>query len=65
MYYIAFGWNALCVSVKFIWPNLLLKATVSLLIFCLDNLPIDVSGILSPTITIFLPLDLLIFALYT
>ena len=43
------------------------KADVLLLIFCLDDLPIDVSGILkSPTVTVSISvfLGLLIFALY-
>ena len=36
-----------------IWSNVLFKASVSLLIFCLDDLSIDISGVLkSPTIVV-------------
>lgn len=36
--------------IKSIWPNVSFKAAVYLLIFCLDDLSVDVSGILkSPT----------------
>ena len=39
-------------------PNVLLKACVSLLIFCLDDLPIDVSEVLkSPTIIVLLSIS--------
>ena len=52
----------------FIWSDVSFKDRVYLLIFCLDDLSIDVSGVLkSPTITLFLsiffPLYLLLFAL--
>ena len=33
-------------SIKSNWPNVLFKASVSLLIFCSENLSIDVSGVL-------------------
>ena len=49
--YSAFGWNAQ--SIAFIWSNPSLKACVSLLIFYLDDLSIDVRGVVkSPTITV-------------
>ena len=46
-----FGWKALYRSIKSTLSNMLFKASVSLLIFCLDDLSIDVCGVLkSPTI---------------
>ena len=40
---------------KYILPNVSFKAYVSLLIFCLDDLPIGVSGVLkSPAIIVLL-----------
>ena len=42
-----------------IWNNVSFKASVSLLIFYLDNLSSDVSGVLkSPTIIMLLPVSL-------
>ena len=55
MYSAAFGWNVLCLSVKSIWSNVSFKASVSLFIFCLNDLSIDVSGVLkSPTVIVLL-----------
>lgn len=60
-------WKVLYMSVRFIWSIVLFKSAISLLIFCLDVLPIVESGILkSPTIILFyccqfFPLDLSIF----
>ena len=65
---VALGWNGVYISVKSIWPNLSFKAKVSLLIFCLNGISIDITGALksSPSIVfLFLPLGLLIFALYS
>ena len=43
------------ICVKFIWYDLLFKASISLLIFCMDDLSIDVSSVLrSSTITVLL-----------
>ena len=43
------------VGIKSIWSNVSFKASVSLLIFCLDDLSIDVSGVLkSPTLIVLL-----------
>ena len=61
-------WHVSYISIKFIWSNMSFKASVSLLIFCLNDLSIDVSGALHfPTILLwycqYLPLCLLIFAL--
>ena len=51
MYSSAFGWNILKISMRFISSNLSFKTSVSLLIFCFDDLSIGVSGVLkSPTI---------------
>ena len=50
MYSAVFGWNVLQLSIKSNWSNMSFKATVSLLIFFLDNRSTDVSGVLkSPT----------------
>ena len=46
VYPAAFGWNGLYVFIKYIWTNVLFKTSISLLIFCLDDLSIDVGGIL-------------------
>ena len=67
VYSVAFGWNVLYISVKSIWSNVSFKADGSLLIFCQDDLSIDISGVLQlPTIIVllFLPSSLLTFALY-
>ena len=62
MYSTAFEWNVLYISFKFVWPTVSLKASVSLLIFCLDNLSIDVSGVLkSPTIIVLLSISPFVF----
>ena len=46
-----FGWNVLYISVKYILYKVSFKADCSLLIFCLDDLSIDVSRVLkSPTL---------------
>ena len=42
----AFGWNVLYTSIKSIWSKVSFKVDVSILIFCLDDLSIDVSGVL-------------------
>ena len=50
----------LYIRVKSIWSNVLFKTTVYLLIFCLDDLSIDVSKALkSPTIIVLLPISLI------
>ena len=55
VYCTVFGWNVLDISVRSIWSNVSFKTTVSLLIFCLDDLSIDVSGVLqSSTIIVLL-----------
>ena len=58
----AFGWNVLYKSVKFIWPNVPCQATASLLIFCLDDLPIG--GVLKLCCSQLSPLYLLVSVLY-
>ena len=58
MYSVAFGWNILYLSIKSIQSNVSFKANVSLLIFCLDDLPIDISGVLkSPAIIVLLSIS--------
>ena len=54
----AFGWNVLYKSVKFIWSNFHLWPLFSCWFFCLDNLPIHVSGMLmSPTIAMLISIS--------
>ena len=55
MYSAAFGWNGLEVAIKYIWCNVSFGSCASFLIFCLDELFVDESGVLkSPTITVLL-----------
>ena len=55
VYSSALGWNALKTSIKSIWPSMLVKATVSLLIFWLEDLSFEVNEVLkSPTMTVLL-----------
>ena len=54
------GWNILLISIKSIWSNSLFKACVSLLIFCLDDLSIDINGVLKfPTVVVSLLISLI------
>ena len=46
VYFAAFGWNVLYISIKSIRSNVSFKASVSLLIFYLDDLSIVLSGLL-------------------
>ena len=46
VYSVAFGCNILRISIKSTWSNASFKTCVSLLIFCLDDLLIVVSGML-------------------
>ena len=49
----ACGWNVLKISVRSISSNVSFKTCVSLLIFCVDDLSVGVSGVLkSPIITV-------------
>ena len=58
MYSAAFRWDALQISIKSVWFNVSFKVCVSLLIFCLDDLSICVSGVLkSPTIIVLLSIS--------
>ena len=55
VYSAALGWNVPCISIKSTWPNVSFKVCVSLLIFYLHGLSIDVSRSLnSPTIIMLL-----------
>ena len=55
VYSVVLGWNVLSISVMSIWPSVSFKAFISLLIFCLDDLSISVTGVLkSPTIIVLL-----------
>ena len=68
VYSTSFGWNVVWISVKSISSNVSFKAYVFLLIFCLDDLFIDVVGCESPPLLLcycrFLLLRLLTFAVY-
>ena len=66
--YSAFGWNFLKISMRSILSNVSFKTCVSLLIFCFDELSIDVSGVLKlPSINLLLPIYpfMLVFVLPT
>ena len=55
VYFSAFGWNVLKITMRSISSNVSFKTCVSLLIFCFDDLSIGVSEVLkSPTIIVFL-----------
>ena len=54
VYSAAFGGNVLYVIIKYIWTNVLFKASVSLLVFCLHDLSIDVGGVLQSSMIIML-----------
>ena len=59
VYSAALGWNALKIPIKSIWFSVSFKATIFLLVFLLEDLCIDVNGVLKyPTVTVsqFLPL---------
>ena len=50
-YSAAFRWSVLYISVESVWSSVSFKACVYLLIFCLDDLSIRISGVLNfPTI---------------
>ena len=56
--YSAFGWNILKMSMSSISFNVPFKICISLLLFCLDDLSIGVSGVLkSPTIIVLLSIS--------
>ena len=58
VYSSAFGWNVLKISMRFISSNVSLKTRVSLLMFCFDDLPTGVSGVLkSPAMIVFLSIS--------
>ena len=58
MFFAAFGWNVLKMSMRFISSNVSFKTCVSLLIFCFDDLSIGVSGVLkAPTIIVLLSIS--------
>ena len=55
VYFAAFRWNVLYISIMSILFNMPFKASVPLVIFCLDYLPIDISGLFKlPTIIMLL-----------
>ena len=56
-----FKWNALQSLINFTWFNTSLKSTVSLLIFCLDDLSVDTWVLSSRTIIGLLPISFLMF----
>lgn len=54
VYPAAFEWNVLYVFIKYIWTNVLFKTSISLLIFCLDDLSIDIGGVIQSSTIILL-----------
>lgn len=55
VYSMTFGRNVLCISITSLYSNVLFKAHMFLLIFCLYNLYVDVSGVLkAPNIILLL-----------
>ena len=59
VYSAAVGWNALCISVKFISSNVLFKVNVFLMAYCVNDLFIDVSWALkSPNVIVLLSITL-------
>ena len=46
------------ISIRSIWADVSWKASFSLLIFCLDDLSIDTSGVLSPLLSIIVLLSI-------
>ena len=60
MYFFAFGWKVLKISIRSIWSNVSFKVCVSLLILSFDDLSTGISGVLkSPTIIVLLSISLL------
>ena len=60
VYSSAFGWKVLKIATRSIWSNVSFKVSVSLLILCFDDLPVDESGMLnSPTIIVLLSVSLM------
>ena len=58
VYFSAFGWNVLKLSMRSISSNVSFKTCVSLLILCFDDQSIGVSGVLkSPTIIVLLSIS--------
>jgi len=58
VYFSAFGWNVLKISMRSISSNVSFKTRASLLIFHFDDLSIGVSGVVkSPTIVVLLSMS--------
>ena len=58
VYYYAFGWNILKISMRYISTNVSFQTCVSLLVFCFDDLSIGVSAVLkSPAIIVLLSIS--------
>ena len=63
VYFVAVGWHALNEFLSSTWSKVCFKSNISLLIFCLDDLPIIESGVLNSLLLLlycclFLPSDL-------
>ena len=64
VYSAAIGWNVLYKSIKPIWSNASFKAGISLSTLCLDDLSIDVSGMLKfPTLIVVLSISPFLYTL--
>ena len=53
VYYASVGWNVLYVSIRFSWSKVWFKSSVSILIFCLEDLPIAKSGVLKSLLSLY------------
>ena len=64
VYSAVLGWSVLSISGKSIWSSVSLRTIVSLLIFCLDHLSIDTSGMSKcPTIVELLSISSFMFVI--
>ena len=54
VYSVVLRWNVLYISIKSKWSSISFKATISLLIFCMDNLSTDISEVLKSSTIILL-----------
>ena len=59
VYFASLGWKALYMSVNSFWSKALFNATISLLIFCLEDLSIFDSGVLKSPIAVNIFLEVL------
>ena len=58
-------WNVTNISVNSMWSSMSFKATVSFMIFCLDDLSVDMSGVLKSSTIILLLSILFLYVCFT